>query len=180
DLGTGGKGWTVAQRRVDGSVNFDRPWVEYKQGFGNKEGEFWLGLEKIHAMTSQRRYRLRFDMEDFEGNTSYAEYDDFKVADEPNYYRLEAIGNYTGDAGDSLRLNLGHNFTTKDFDNDDFCGANCAMMKKGGWWFTNCTDASPNGEYSTAAKDVLQDGMYWRAWRNWQALRKISMKMRPF
>ena len=35
--------YQVMQRRFDGSVNFNRNWAEYLVGFGNNEGEFWMG-----------------------------------------------------------------------------------------------------------------------------------------
>ena len=40
DQKTDGRGWTVIQRRVDGSVNFFRDWVNYKNGFGQLQNEF--------------------------------------------------------------------------------------------------------------------------------------------
>ena len=39
--------------RYDGSENFDLPWNDYKDGFGNLNGEFWLGLDKMHALTGK-------------------------------------------------------------------------------------------------------------------------------
>ncbi|XP_032241908.1 ryncolin-2 isoform X2 [Nematostella vectensis] len=131
DLGTSGGGWTVIQRRVDGSVDFYRGWDEYKRGFGNKEGEFWLGLDNIHAMTSQRRYRVRFDLEDFGGNTRYAEYDDFRVGDEAAKYQLVSIGTYSGTAGDSLAYHRGGYFSTPDRDNDVKDSESCAVRFEG-------------------------------------------------
>ena len=80
DQTTAGGGWTVFQKRLDGSVDFDRVWKDYKQGFGNLSGEFWLGLDKVHSLTKERRKRLRVELEDSNGQTAYAEYDLFGVA----------------------------------------------------------------------------------------------------
>ncbi|XP_069108439.1 microfibril-associated glycoprotein 4-like isoform X2 [Argopecten irradians] len=69
DLDTDGGGWTVFQRRMDGSIDFYRKWAEYQMGFGNLDGEFWLGNQALHFLTSQGGYELRIDMEDFDGNS---------------------------------------------------------------------------------------------------------------
>ena len=64
------------QKRLDGSVDFYRGWNDYKHGFGNLNGEFWLGLDKIHRLTKERS-KLRVDLEDLDYQTAYAEYDSF-------------------------------------------------------------------------------------------------------
>lgn len=43
-------GWLVFQNRFDGGVDFYRSWDEYRHGFGTLDGEFWLGLEKLHQV----------------------------------------------------------------------------------------------------------------------------------
>ena len=101
DMNTDSGGWTVFQRRLDGSVDFYRGWVSYKNGFGNLNGEFWLGNDNVHRLTDSDDVMLRVDLEDFEGNIAYAEYTTFKVADEADKYRL-LIGGYNGTAGDSM------------------------------------------------------------------------------
>ena len=92
---TGGGGWLVFQKRLDGSVDFYRGWAEYKRGFGSLTGEFWLGLDNIHRLTSGGNYKLRVDLEDFAGNNYYAEYDLFIVASEGEKYK-RSVESYTG------------------------------------------------------------------------------------
>ncbi|KAL9974178.1 hypothetical protein ACROYT_G011189 [Oculina patagonica] len=128
DQSTAGGGWTVFQKRLDGSVDFYLNWSDYKNGFGDPSGEFWLGNERIHLLTSYDTMRLRVDLEDFEGNTRYAEYDMFGVKSENDKYQLK-LGFYSGQgtAGDSLSYHRGQPFTTRDQDNDDKPNVNCAI-----------------------------------------------------
>jgi ficolin len=57
-------GWTVIQRRCDGSEDFYRGWADYVAGFGSLKREFWLGLEHIHCLTSKcPRAELRTTVE---------------------------------------------------------------------------------------------------------------------
>ncbi|XP_062606890.1 ficolin-2-like, partial [Saccostrea cucullata] len=65
DQHTDGGGWTVIQRRMDGVIDFFRNWKDYKYGFGNKSGEYWLGNHQIHEIVNQGYYELRIDMSDF-------------------------------------------------------------------------------------------------------------------
>ena len=95
DQKTTGGGWTVFQKRLDGSVDFYRYWDDYKNGFGNLNGEFWLGLDKIYRLTEKKRNCLRVDLEDFTFSTAYAEYDMLEVTNETTKYKL-SLGRYSG------------------------------------------------------------------------------------
>ena len=86
----------MLQKRLDGSVDFFLNWSDYKVGFGDLNGEFWLGLDKIHRLTSDNNSKLRMDLEDFDGNTAYAEYNKFRVRNENRKYKM-ILGSYSGD-----------------------------------------------------------------------------------
>ena len=101
DMTTDGGGWTIFQRRLDGSVDFYFGWESYKNGFGDLNGEFWLGNDNLHRLTAADDVMMRVDLEDFDGNIRYAEYMTFKVADEGDKYRV-LIEEYSGTAGDSM------------------------------------------------------------------------------
>ena len=90
-----GRGWTIFQRRVDGSENFFRDWKDYKNGFGNLSGEFWLGLDKIHRLSESGQNVLRVDLKSFEGQKRYARFGTFTVGNENEDYILR-ISQYTG------------------------------------------------------------------------------------
>ena len=129
DMNNGG-GWTVFQRRRDGSVDFYRGWAEYEDGFGNVKGEHWLGLKKINCLTGARPVaQLRVDLGDFEGHYKYAQYRYFSVGDSTTNYTLRVGGYMAGPpaaAGDSLSYHKDMQFSTHDRDNDMYSG-NCAV-----------------------------------------------------
>ena len=106
DMTTNSGGWTVFQRRLNGSVDFFQGWESYKNGFGDLNGEFWLGNDNLHRLTAADDVILRVDLEDFDGNTTYAEYTTFKVANEADKYRILVDG-YRGTAGDSMQVSSG-------------------------------------------------------------------------
>ena len=175
DMDTDGGGWTVIQRRFDGSVSFDRNWTECESGFGKKTGEYWLGLSYIHRMTTSASQDLRVDLENFEGGSAFACYTTFTVANAIDSYQLLVSG-YSGTAGDSMSYNSGARFTTNDRDNDDNSG-NCAKQFKGPWWHSsNCFNANLNGKYNS---NQYADGIVWYHWKmNYNSLKTANMKLR--
>lgn len=105
-------GWIVIQNRFDGSTDFFRQWSEYKDGFGNIAGEYWMGLEKIHELTSTRLYELSIVMEDFNDVKKTANYSAFGISNEATGFSLNLLGKYSGDAEDSLKYHAGYKFST--------------------------------------------------------------------
>ena len=176
DMATAPGGWTVFQRRQDGSQDFDLKWREYKAGFGQLTGEFWLGLDKIHRLTDGRpNTELRVDIEDSSGDRAYAKYGSFGVGDEQSQYKL-SVGSYSGTAGDALSSHDNSKFTTKDKAKDT---ANyCFQLEVGGWWFPQgCFFANLNGKYLGGAK--YRDGVSWLKFKNnWLPMTFAEMKLR--
>lgn len=176
-------GWTVIQRRGDGLINFSRRWLEYKYGFGNLYGEFWLGNEKIHMLTRQGDYVLRIDMWDWEGNRLFAEYSSFSIDSEGDSYRLH-VRDYHGDAGDSLSYHSSMAFSTEDMDND-LNARHCAVDYKSGWWYNSCYSSNLNGVYRMGwygqGRSGFADGIVWFTLKEFDSysLKGVEMKIRP-
>ena len=161
------------QRRKDGSVNFQRGWNDYVKGFGNPDGEHWLGLEKIHRLTKASSV-LRVDMTSYTKGSRYAKYT-FKVGNAASKYTLQAT-NYSGNAGDSLGYHNGMKFSTKDNDNDKN-GGNCAAKYEGTWWYNNCYYSNLNGEYA-GRRASSDDYCVWQQFDYTYSLKFTEMKTR--
>ena len=172
DVVTDGGGWLVVQRRQDGSIDFNRGWVEYEEGFGNLTGEFWYGLRPLHCLTNQGQWQLRFDFTFTNGTKSYLSYKSFSVGPANSQYQL-SISGFTGITTDPFTehpLN-GTKFTTKDRDNDNW-GRNCAINRStGGWWHNSCSYININHRYNH------QNSIYLNG--KWHRLPFIEMKIKP-
>ncbi|NXW13415.1 TENN protein, partial [Circaetus pectoralis] len=176
DMTTDGGGWIVFQRRSTGEVDFYKRWKNYVEGFGDPTGEFWLGLDKLHNLTSSSpiRYELRVDLRTA-SESVYAVYDFFQVASSRDRYRL-SVGNYRGSAGDAMTYHNGWKFTTWDRDND-VALSNCALTHHGAWWYKNCHLANLNGKYGDSRHS---EGVNWEPWKGHEfSIPFTEMKIRP-
>ncbi|XP_068148736.1 angiopoietin-related protein 7 isoform X2 [Drosophila tropicalis] len=142
--------WMIIQRRIDGAVSFDRSWTSYCKGFGQNKSEFWLGLEKLHALTLNKRHELYIYLVDFYNQVRYARYDDFSIASDEENYKLKSLGNYTGNSGDIMRKNEGKAFSTH-----DSCG---------GWWNSKNYEAHLNGNYFIEKSMEHEQGLGFGNW----------------
>ncbi|NP_071376.1 tenascin-N precursor [Homo sapiens] len=176
DMETDGGGWIVFQRRNTGQLDFFKRWRSYVEGFGDPMKEFWLGLDKLHNLTTgtPARYEVRVDLQTA-NESAYAIYDFFQVASSKERYKL-TVGKYRGTAGDALTYHNGWKFTTFDRDND-IALSNCALTHHGGWWYKNCHLANPNGRYGETKHS---EGVNWEPWKGHEfSIPYVELKIRP-
>ncbi|XP_054082757.1 microfibril-associated glycoprotein 4-like [Zeugodacus cucurbitae] len=177
----GGQPWTIIQRRQSNDTDFYRGWIEYERGFGDLNANFFLGLDKIHALTHSQTHELWFLLEDFQNEKRVANYDSFAIGNAQEKYELSILGKYSGTAGDSFSTHRGQKFTTKDHDNDKD-GGNCALQYTGAWWYNACHASNLNGLYfgGEFPKDQYAKGVVWEAWRGYYySLKYVHMAIRP-
>ena len=170
DTSSGGGGWLVVQRRQDGSVDFNRTWLEYEDGFGKLTGEFWYGLKALHCLTGQGGWGMRMEVTLTNGTNIFLQYEQFKVASAKDKYKL-TVGGFQGIITDPM--GDGMYFTTKDRDNDQHGGTNCALWSKetGGWWYNSCGNMWPNSNFRSTF------GIYFN--RKFHSFRFMEIKIQP-
>jgi hypothetical protein len=127
-------GWTLFQRRdnLDAGVDFWNTWDEYKNGFGNLWGSFWLGNTRLHETTDSQQHSLRVQF--LNHDTWYhVDYGQFHIGSEDVSFNL-TVGSYSvSPAGDSMTFHNGRPFSTIN-KNDN----TCATEYHGAYWFADC------------------------------------------
>jgi len=140
----------LIQQNVDGSYIFNRPWAEFKVGFNDSRGNYWLGNDLLSQLTVNDRYKLKFELQSHSNTSNWysAQYSTFRVLPETHNYTLQ-VYRYAGNAGRDAFSN--HNnmmFSTHDRDNDKHTTRNCAAYWGGGFWYNKCIDCGVNAFYS--------------------------------
>ena len=136
---TGG-GWTYLQYRFDGRLSFDKTMQQYIDGFGDLNAEFWLGLDKMHALTLKPR-KVELEVLTERNHWRSVRYTSFSVGGPTNYTLdvtgYEHVGSY-GLSNYTLSANNGRPFTRgcAGYNGYDF-----------GWWFDYCSFTFINGIY---------------------------------
>lgn len=161
-----GGGWIVFQRRFDGTVDFARTWNEYREGFGDVSGEYWLGNKWLNLLTKSELYDYYVIAYDSQGIKQTKKMLGVTVEDENLKYQLAFQQEGTGDSSYGMNQMNGVKFSTFDQDNDQ-CNDHCSVSHggNGGWWFKNCHGELMNGKYiGTSVIDY--HGLVWYGWKN--------------
>nr|XP_040039377.1 angiopoietin-related protein 4-like [Gasterosteus aculeatus aculeatus] len=180
-------GWTVIQKRHDGSENFNQLWESYKKGFGNLNGEFWLGLENIRALSSQGQHVLQVELSDCAGQRRLEARYRFRLDGEEEKFALHLEQEASPGAEETMATpeESGLPFSTADRDNDLASDGNCAALLSGGWWFSDCGGANLNGRYPRRQcehrrRQPRRQALFWTSARGQDApLKGTLLKIAP-
>ncbi|XP_069142565.1 fibrinogen-like protein 1-like protein [Argopecten irradians] len=130
------QGWTVIHNRQSGNVNFEaKTWSDYKYGFGDILGDYWIGLDKLHLLTQTGatvRLHMVFDTMENMTLTHY----DFKVGKESTNYTMHVSSNFDSSLDMSpsfsgLYSSSGATFYTTDRESYWACASSY-----GAWWYS--------------------------------------------
>ena len=126
----------IFQRRGPPRSNhtfFRRTWNEYQQGF-EAYGELWLGLARLHSLTSSGTWRLDVTLGDFNGRTYKARYNHFTVGNATSNYKLgvHSFDKSHSQLGDQLNYHNGRMFSTYDKGHDTCSARNAYCSNRYG------------------------------------------------
>ena len=187
DMETDGGGWIVIQRRNAsmGWVNFTRNISDYENGFGDLDGEFWIGLKVIHELTNQQNMALKMKMWDGKRNTMNWNYQLFRIYNKDNRYALYKLSGSSGDGYNAFgqTINGDTDFHTYDYYRSGW--NNCGYTRQSGWWYygSDCNSHSnPNGRHQPSGRceiDQTGERLVWLMSSGYRIYTHSEMKIRP-
>ena len=68
------------QVRLAANFKYIKIWQKLQNNEKSTLGESWIGLDKLHQLTSERSYSLKITMTDYDKKTFVAVYNNFKVS----------------------------------------------------------------------------------------------------
>ena len=167
---------------IHGSVDFNRDWVNYENGFGtlpvddeDASGDFWIGLCSLYCLTNQGQWELRIDYTFPNGTNGYLSFSNFRVGPATEQYPLTVSG-YSGATTDPFSSHDKLNGMNKGYRDNDCWSGKCATYYqdngfRGGWWYNSCFSIPPTNSYNNKYT-VLLNGQ-------WNSLAFIEMNIRP-
>ena len=185
-----GGGWMAFQRRFDGTVDFfPKKWDDYKRGFGDSAGEYWLGNEMLHLLTTSESQDYMVEATSFQNEVQFKKIRNVVINGEDDEYRINYDLESIDDTSTSIPYGLhmqGMKFSTADNKNDENASGNCAAQY-GGWWHNDCHHVGMNGRYRSEANhaeatsniewDYSANGIMWIGWKGFGVSLKASLLM---
>ena len=131
---------------------FQKNWLEYKNGFGNLTQYYWIGLENIRNFATYQTMHLYLEMYNTINDRYNITYGVFSIDTEANSYTLALDSKVSGNLNDdpNIPYHSGCLFSTYDQDQNG-----CAGYYMGGFWFKTCyyfcltCERSDTGQYYT-------------------------------
>ena len=117
---------------------------------------------------------LRVELEDWDGNYAYADYNNFRISEEAQNYKLLFESFNGGNAGDSMDYQNNRAFSTWDQDNDSNISRHCAQVFSGAWWYRDCHLSNLNGFYYNSDGQNYR-GMQWSTWGGRKTNKRTTM-----
>ena len=187
DMETDGGGWIVIQRRNAsmGWVNFTRPMSEYESGFGDLDGEFWIGLKNIYELTNQQIMALKIRVWNDTEHSINWNYQHFRIYDKNNRYALAGLSGGSGSGSGGSGYGSFSRGPSSSFQFHTYDSNNCGFRRQSGWWYYNgiCGEYSNlNGRHQPSGIsgiDSTGERLFWRTSSGNRIYTHSEMKIRP-
>ena len=154
------------------SVNFDRSWHEYENGFGTR-GNHWLGLKHIHRLSKRGSQVATLVIQDQSRAWHNRTWNNISVDSAVKRYALYLGKPY--ELPDLMKSARGQSFYTPDQKNING-KQTCGLRFRSGWWFGKCNGSmldliNLNGRFNTTDDTNIFVGPY--------SIRHAMLSMQP-